>query len=333
MKGDYRTLAELVLSGKQCVRCTRISGAELGKSEIFEGEEAVRRVAQAHGAKSFPCIVEDEDGRVLLERFSGERYMIVCGGGHVSLAVTELCHLLGYHVTVVDDREDFANKARFPWADEVVCADFEEFFAHYVPPQDADLSVIIVTRGHAADAECLAYALQLKTEYIGMIGSKSKNKFVYEKLKKQGVDESEFERVHSPIGLMIGAETPEEIAVSIAAELVQERRRDQPSLLSSKMLRAITHCESGVMATVVRSDGSTPRGVGARMFFPKGEGAVGTVGGGASEYEVVKAAAKMLEEGPTARLCSFTMHNGTAADLGMVCGGDVDILFEPVEEE
>lgn len=333
MKGDYRTLAELVLSGKQCVRCTRISGAELGKSEIFEGEEAVRRVAQAHGAKSFPCIVEDEGGRVLLERFSGERYMIVCGGGHVSLAVTELCHLLGYHVTVVDDREDFANKARFPWADEVVCADFEEFFAHYVPPQDADLSVIIVTRGHAADAECLACALQLKTEYIGMIGSKSKNKFVYEKLKKQGVDESEFERVHSPIGLMIGAETPEEIAVSIAAELVQERRRDQP--LAAFEQNAARH-----YALRKRRDG---HGSAQRRLHPPRRGSAHVLPqgrrrgrhGGRRRFGIrgVKAAAKMLKEGPTARLCSFTMHNGTAADLGMVCGGDVDILFEPVEEE
>lgn len=97
--------------------------------------------------------------------------MIVCGGGHVSLAVTELCHLLGYHVTVVDDREDFANKARFPWADEVVCADFEEFFAHYVPPQDATFRSLSSRAATRADAECLACALQLKTEYIGMIGA------------------------------------------------------------------------------------------------------------------------------------------------------------------
>lgn len=332
MKGDYRTLAEGILAGKQFVRRTVISGTTLGQSELLEGADAVKAAmidAQGNHCE-LPRIIEENGQKTLLERFSGERYMIVCGGGHISLSVTEICHILGYHVTVVDDREEFASKERFPWADEAVCADFDAFFDSYQAPPEADLSVIIVTRGHAADAECLYRALQLKTTYVGMIGSKSKNAFVYSKLKAKGVTDEEIARVHSPIGLMIGAETPEEIAVAIAAELVQERRKNEPSVLSASMLRAITHCESGVMATVVRSEGSTPRGMGSRMFFPRGEKPVGTIGGGPAEYAVMKRVEKMGDH-PVTELYSFTMHNGTAADLGMVCGGDLDVLFEPVE--
>lgn len=143
------------------------------------------------------------------------------GGGHVSMAVARTAHAAGFGIAVVDDREAFANKERFPMAQELFTS-YEEAFEKIRP--NAASYLVIVTRGHKEDMRVLAWAVRTQARYLGMIGSKRKVLSVYKALENEGYKVEEFERVYAPMGLDIGALSPEEIAVSITAELVAVRR-------------------------------------------------------------------------------------------------------------
>lgn len=149
----------------------------------------------------------------------------IFGGGHISLFVSRISAMAGFEVAVIDDRPDFANKERFPEAAEIVAADFEMVLPKMKAAGAAYL--VIVTRGHAYDQEVLEWALRTDARYIGMIGSRKKIQTVYKNLQAKGFAPEAFQRVHAPIGLDIGALTPEEIAVSIVAEMIQVRRKNQ----------------------------------------------------------------------------------------------------------
>ena len=155
------------------------------------------------------------------------------GGGHVSVAVAKAASAAGFGIVVIDDREQFANRDRFPMADQVV-ASFEEAFARIQP--NASSYLIIVTRGHKQDMRVLSWAVRTDARYIGMIGSKRKVLSTYKALEAEGFGPEEFERVFAPMGVDIGALSPEEIAVSIAAELVAVRR-NAASIAHKKLQR------------------------------------------------------------------------------------------------
>lgn len=143
------------------------------------------------------------------------------GGGHVSMAVARAAHTAGFGIAVVDDREPFANGERFPMAHEIYTS-YENAFEKIKPNTASYL--VIVTRGHKEDMRVLAWAVRTEARYVGMIGSKRKVMSVYKALENEGYKPEEFERVFAPMGLDIGALSPEEIAVSITAELVAVRR-------------------------------------------------------------------------------------------------------------
>jgi xanthine dehydrogenase accessory factor len=143
------------------------------------------------------------------------------GGGHVSMAVAKAASTAGFGIGVVDDREAFANKERFPMALEIY-ASYEDAFEKIHP--NASSYLVIVTRGHKEDMRVLAWAVRTEARYLGMIGSKRKVLSVYKALESDGYKPEEFERVYAPMGLEIGALSPEEIAISIVAELVAVRR-------------------------------------------------------------------------------------------------------------
>jgi xanthine dehydrogenase accessory factor len=131
-------------------------------------------------------------------------------------------------VIVVDDREAYANHERFPGAQEIIAEDFEKAMAKLTPSDSS--YIVIVTRGHRDDMRCLRWAVQTRARYIGMIGSKRKTIAIHKELLREGVPSHLFKRVHAPIGLDIGAITPDEIAVSITAELIAFRRHVERSL-------------------------------------------------------------------------------------------------------
>ena len=148
--------------------------------------------------------------------------MVIAGGGHVSRPVAEIASLVGFSVTVMDDRPEFSAAERFPWCQAVCIPDYARCFSDIVPNRST--CIVIVTRGHLHDGTVLEQALRTNAGYIGMIGSKRKRDELYAHLRMKGIEDSELARVHCPIGLPIKAETPEEIAVSIVAECVAYRR-------------------------------------------------------------------------------------------------------------
>ena len=148
--------------------------------------------------------------------------------GHVGLELSKAAARAGFSVTVADDRESYANSARFPEAEKVIADDFEKTCAG-IEPTSATY-IVIATRGHRDDMRVLRWAVQTEARYIGMVGSRRKVITVYRELVKEGLKPELFERVHSPVGLDIGAVTPEEIAVSITAELIGARRKAERPL-------------------------------------------------------------------------------------------------------
>jgi xanthine dehydrogenase accessory factor len=145
-------------------------------------------------------------------------HLLILGGGHISKPLVKMASILGYNTTVVDDRPVFANTIRFPEADQVVCQDFDNFMKNMkISP---DTFVVIITRGHKHDLECLREVVVKPAAYIGMIGSRKKVKAVLMQLESEGISAEKLKGVYSPIGLDIGSETPEEIALSILAEIV-----------------------------------------------------------------------------------------------------------------
>ncbi len=146
----------------------------------------------------------------------------IFGGGHVSLSLSRAAALAGFRTVIVDNREPFANRERFPDADEVYCEEFEDVFPKLAVRESAYL--VIVTRGHKDDMRVLRWAAGTPARYIGMIGSKRKAIEVLKELEKEGISRRDLERIHSPMGLEIGAISPEEIAISVVAEMIAVRR-------------------------------------------------------------------------------------------------------------
>jgi xanthine dehydrogenase accessory factor len=169
---------------------------------------------------------------IFVEPILPQPRLYLFGGGHVSTALARVAHLAGFSISVIDDRASFANAERFPMAEQVLTS-YDEAFAKLKP--NASAYLVIVTRGHKDDMRVLEWAVGTDARYVGMIGSKRKVISVYKALEKQGIPMEKFARVHAPVGLEIGALTPEEIAVSVTAELIAVRRNAQPGV-SHKMV-------------------------------------------------------------------------------------------------
>ena len=168
----------------------------------------------------------EEATEIFVEPISGQPLVYIFGGGHVSFCVAQAAYLAGFRVSIVEDRPSFANKERFPMAESFFVGEFPEIFEK-IPVDESDY-LAIITRGHSNDEVVLEWAMETPARYIGMIGSKSKVLLTYRHLQDKGYDRGELiERVHAPIGLDIGADTPGEIGVAIVAELIRHRRQGE----------------------------------------------------------------------------------------------------------
>ncbi len=162
-----------------------------------------------------------------VEDFKEQSRAYIFGGGHVAKALEPVLRHVDFDTYIIDDREEYANAERFPEvAATIVCSDFEHCFDEIEVDEDSYL--IIVTRGHKGDLTVLRQALKKPHAYLGMIGSRRKNNLLFETLREEGFSEEQLQDVHAPIGLEIGSETPEEIGVSIAAEIIQVRSQLTP---------------------------------------------------------------------------------------------------------
>jgi xanthine dehydrogenase accessory factor len=167
--------------------------------------------------------VDGERPRLFLDPISGAQRLVIAGAGHIAQPLAALGSTLGFHVTVIDDRASFANRERFPSADQIVVRTFAA--AIEALSLDRHCYLVSVTRGHSFDEEVIRTALQhSRGAFIGMIGSRRRVKATLERIAESGVSRELLDQVHAPLGMDIAAETPEEIAVSIIAEIVRERR-------------------------------------------------------------------------------------------------------------
>ena len=163
--------------------------------------------------------------KVFIDVLQPKEEVLIFGAGHIAVCVSKLAKIVGFKVTIIDDRKEFANQDRFPEVDEIIAEDTEKALTHInITPSSY---IIVLTRGHLKDEEVLGSVIRLNTAYIGMIGSHKKNAIVFQHLKEQGISQDELAKVHAPIGIEIKAQTPEEIAVSIIAEIIQIRRQKE----------------------------------------------------------------------------------------------------------
>ena len=159
---------------------------------------------------------------MFIDVFTPYEEMFIFGAGHIAVVLSKLAKMLGFRISIVDDRAEFANKERFPEADQILLSEPDSAFAEM--KNFGSAYIVIVTRGHLKDEAVLLSALNYQPKYIGMIGSKQKNAVIFQHLKEKGISQEQLDRIFAPIGLAIGAQTPEEIAVSIMAEVIKVKR-------------------------------------------------------------------------------------------------------------
>ena len=163
--------------------------------------------------------------------------LYIFGAGHVALSLYKVARMAGFDVIVVDDREAYANRERFPEAKDVYADDFDRVLNQLSPNESSYL--VITTRGHRDDMRVLRWAVETSARYIGMIGSQRKVIAIYKELEREGISREKLERIYAPMGIDIGAITPEEIAVSVAAELIAIRRNSAAVLPHMRSVKAI----------------------------------------------------------------------------------------------
>lgn len=290
---------------------------------------------------------------LVAEPFFVSEELVVLGGGNIARSLVQVAAMLGYAVTVVDDRPQFASSEWFPEARRVVCESFERAVEDL--PTGPGTYVVIATRGHQHDLLCLERLIDRDLAYLGVIGSRRKIKLMKEHLLAKGVPEERIAAVYMPVGLDIGAQTPEEIAVSIAAELVKVRRGGAARSLAEEsgggrgkrgyftggslaaqdfeLLQELVGCvrkgTPATLATVIAASGSSPRKAGAKMLVFSDGSIRGTIGGGLAEEKVRRAGLEILTAGGSPAVFRYALDNPTAAAEGMICGGEVEVLVEP----
>ncbi|HEV2903486.1 MAG TPA: XdhC/CoxI family protein [Pyrinomonadaceae bacterium] len=225
----------------------RDSGEPVGSLGNTELDDAVARhapaflqtrdEARAIKLRDFAPDAPLGDTKILFERIEAEPRLVIAGAGHVGASLARLGALVGHHVTLIDDRAEFVDRKQFAGVTEqgieLIAADDWQHAVREAIGNGRGVSVAIVTRGHKQDEECLRAAIESKPDYVGMIGSKRRTNIVLDKLREEGADENELKKVRAPIGLDIGAVSPEEVALSILAEIVAERRGGEGASLSS----------------------------------------------------------------------------------------------------
>ena len=208
------------LGAKLLLRADGTVSGSLGTAELDEAAlEAAHRIAQIGNTES----ISTEDGTELfVEGFTTPPTLVMVGGGHVGKATADLANNLGYRVYLVDDRPEFCNEDRFPYAERTVVTPYDQWSDHL--SINVNSYVVVATRGHRYDDMALESALKTRARYVGLLGSRRKTLMIYRRLIEQGVTKERIKEVYAPIGLNIGALTPEEIAVSIMSEIIMVRR-------------------------------------------------------------------------------------------------------------
>jgi xanthine dehydrogenase accessory factor len=254
----YQELANIAVKGERAVLATVISSQgsvprKAGAKMVIKGDGTLvgsiggGNVEQAVQEKAIAVMKSGEPQMMHFDLSgSGEEAWMICGGqmdvflepilpaetlylfgaGHLSQSTAALAKMVGLRVVVIDPRPEYDNNDRFPNADSLVVEEYDNAFSRL--NVDENSYIVIYTPGHVSDEKCLQFAVGTAAKYVGMIGSKKKVKEIKERLRKKGVSQQQLDGIHAPIGLEINAQTPEEIAVSILAEITKVRRSETP---------------------------------------------------------------------------------------------------------
>lgn len=262
--------------------------------------------------------------------------LYILGAGHVGLVLSKMAKLLDFNVKIVDPRPEFINLA----ADEGV-ETFCEPYLSFLENREFTVSdyLCIITPGHQSDFVCADLALKSDFGYIGMMGSKNKVASLKKRLLDVGFSEQEINRLYAPIGLNIKAQTPAEIAISILAQMIEKKRSMPKMIFESDIYQALKNCFENrktdihvnkcCMVSIILQLGSSPREIGARMLVNSdGKIIAGTVGGGKIEARAIKTAVSLLASDNNFLIQDYDLSNSKAAELGMICGGNISCMFE-----
>ena len=320
---------------------TILTGKEIGKKMLMENGEIwlksrnteffdihQKELEEAPDTGCFEAAGE----RVFVEKIGRRPKLVVCGGGHVAVAVIRMAVMTGMEVTVLEDRPIFADHARAAGADRVICDSYEQGLQKI--PADTDTYYVIVTRGHRYDQICVEQISHMPHAYVGMMGSKRRVAVVKREAVEHGADPEVMAALHAPIGLNIQAETPEEIAVSVMAEIIKEKgKRNQGSGFSDEIMKVwkdpLNEGLQKVLATIVSRKGSAPRAVGTKMLILQDGRLTGTIGGGCLEAKVITEARElMIQPEKNAILIKVDLTTEEAEEEGMVCGGILEVFLE-----
>ena len=306
------------------------------------------------------------------QQISSRPRLIICGGGHVSAALVRMASLLAFDIWVIEDRPLFADNAKRQGAGHVICGDYKKTLAGLEP--QADDYYVCMTRGHRFDMECLTEIFRKPYAYVGMMGSKKRAAIVKKDLEESGFSQENISGLHSPIGLAIGGQTPEEIALSVISEIVKcKNERTGCTQVDNEVLDALIEAakqrvsevrktevrkteaqkteaqkietqETGVqetdlqasdekyiLCTIIKKNGSAPRGVGTQMLVSSDNRIIGTIGGGCAEAEVISHCRRLFRKQEfKCGLMDVSMNTDDAEKEGMVCGGSISVLLEQI---
>lgn len=343
----YKSLLENINNGTEMALVTKynLSNNKIEKNiyrfdeldgDILEYANIAKQKGVAHNIKI------NEEENIFIEIFKRESRLIVFGAGHIGKHLCNFASKIGFNVTVIDDRAYFANKENFYENVNVICDLFENAF-NILDINEEDY-VVLVTRGHRYDKFCLEKILNIKDlKYIGMIGSKKRVKAMKEELISEGYSKEKLDDIYSPIGLNIGAVTPEEIAISILAELISVKRigklavKNEPikignfSELNKEVVEKLATIEDEKISivTILSTKGSTPRKAGSKMIVYNTGNIIGTIGGGCAEAQIIRDAAN-ISGSNTFKIETIDMTGKIAEDEGMVCGGIMTVFIEGI---
>ena len=275
-------------------------------------------------------VVNLGERKIFVEQIHNGRRLVICGAGHVSMPAIRIAVMVGFEVTVIEDRTEFAQKAEAAGAHHVICKPFEEALEEI--ESDPGTAFVIMTRAHSHDIACLRKILNKPYSYTGMMGSRSRTGLIRSQLLEEGFDPLKVGQLHMPIGLPIGSRTPEEIAVSVMAELiqvinVQNAGEGFPEGMAEELAGLKNEKNPSVVLTmIVEKNGEAPRRPGTKMLVRKDGSFLGTVGGGYAEARILESASEMIREGSMKpRLVRISMTKGT-----MHCGGEITVWLLPL---
>ncbi len=235
---DLRSIgSKLLISESGSLPVGRLGNAELNRAVA---EQAAKFLESRADTRLFqvrefaPALSDWSEAKILFERIQAEPRVVICGAGHVGASLAKLASLMGYRATLIDDRAEFINREQFPEKNiSLVAAESWSQAVLEAIGNGHGVSIAIVTRGHSEDEQCLRAMIGTEVDYVGLIGSKRRTNIVLDRLRQSGADERKLGKVHAPVGLDIGAVTPEEVALAVMAEIVAVRRGGRGGSLSA----------------------------------------------------------------------------------------------------